>query len=253
VEAYPDIRGRVAVVLGGSRGMGAALCRLLAAHGAAVACAAREAGPVEALAAELRAGGARALGVAADCTGWEAVESVRLAVERDLGPTDLLAAFVGGDGRPEPLAGMGVERWRAVVDRNLTSTFLALRSFLPGMMERGRGAAVTMASTAGRQAGGASAAYGAAQAGVVMLTRQAAAEAGPRGVRVNCVAPSSVLTERVRAEMPDETRRQMAAFFPLGRVGAPDDVARAVLFLLSDAAAWITGATLDITGGRVMA
>jgi len=256
MESDLDLAGRVAVVTGGSRGIGAATCRLLAAHGARVACAARDPAAVAALVGEIRASGGQAIGVAADCTRWEAIEDLRAEVERALGPADLLAAFVGGDGARVPVERMSEAAWRGVIDTNLTSAFLTVRSFLPGMILRRRGAIVTMASTAGRQAGGgpgASAAYGAAKAGVIMFTRQTAVEAGPSGVRINCVAPSAIMTEANLRRIPEATRQEMTASFPLRRLGEPDDVARAAVFLLSDASAWITGVALDVTGGRVMA
>lgn len=139
------------------------------------------------------------------------------------------------------------------MDANLTATFLTVRSFLPGMIARGRGAIVTMASTAGRQAGGASASYAAAKAGVIMFTRHIAAEVGKHGVRVNCLAPSAIRSEQMLGSMPEEQQREMAALFPLGRLGTPEDVALAALFLASESASWLTGVTLDVTGGRVMA
>jgi len=119
-------------------------------------------------------------------------------------------------------------------------------------VQRRRGAIVTMSSTAGRQVGGASAAYAAAEAGAAMFTRHVAQEAGRHGVRVNCIAPSAVLTDRVRERMPAEIQRQVAASFPLGRLGVPEDVALATLFLASDSSSWLTGVTLDVAGGRIM-
>jgi 3-oxoacyl-[acyl-carrier protein] reductase len=121
------------------------------------------------------------------------------------------------------------------------------------MLERGRGAIVTMASSAARLPGlGAPAAYMAAKAGVIMLTRQVASEAGPRGVRANCLAPHTILTEQIRQVAPEEWREQMAAAIPLRRLGTPEDVAQAAVFLASDSAAWLTGVTLDVAGGFVM-
>ena len=108
-----------------------------------------------------------------------------------------------------------------------------------------------MSSAAGRRPGGANLAYGVANAGLVMLTRQLAQEAAPAGVRVNCMAPSAVGTERVRAHMPAEVQGQVAALHPLGRMGTPDDVAQSALFLASEAASWLTGVTIDVAGGRV--
>jgi 3-oxoacyl-[acyl-carrier protein] reductase len=145
------------------------------------------------------------------------------------------------------------EDWRSTVEGSLTATFLTLKSFLPGMVERGRGAVVTMASSAARLPGlGAPAPYVAAKAGVVMLTRQVASEVGHHGVRANCLAPHTVLTEQIRRVAPEEWRREMAAAIPLGRLGTPEDVALATVFLASDSAAWLTGVTLDVAGGYVM-
>jgi 3-oxoacyl-[acyl-carrier protein] reductase len=109
-----------------------------------------------------------------------------------------------------------------------------------------------MASSAARQAARSSAAYAAAKAGVVAFTRHLAAEVGPDGVRVNCVAPSATENERMRTWTTEEQRAELAASFPLRRIGQPVDVAAAALFLASDASAWITGVTLDIAGGKIM-
>ncbi len=121
------------------------------------------------------------------------------------------------------------------------------------MIERRRGAIVTMASTAGRvPLVGPSAAYAAAKAGVIMYTRYLAAEVGKHGIRANCISPGTVLTERLQGVMPEERRQQMAAMTALGRLGTPEDIALATLFLASDASSWLTGVTLDVNGGAVM-
>jgi 3-oxoacyl-[acyl-carrier protein] reductase len=151
-----------------------------------------------------------------------------------------------------PVQDITEEDWRSSLDNNLTSTFFTVKSFLPGMLARGRGGILTMASAGARVASGAPAGYGAAKAGVIMLTRHLAQESGPNGLRVNCVSPSAVLTERTRMNMPPERQAQMLRAFPLGRLGTPDDIAQAALFLLSDASSWITGVVLDVAGGRVM-
>jgi 3-oxoacyl-[acyl-carrier protein] reductase len=192
--------------------------------------------------------------VAGDCTDLAAVEHLRQQVEEDLGPAEVVAAFVGGGrARPGPVADVPEQDWRSTVDGSLTATFLTLKSFLPGMIERGRGAILTMASSAARLPGlGAPAPYVAAKAGVMMLTRQVASDAGRHGVRVNCLAPHTILTEQIQQVAPTEWREKMAAAIPLGRLGTPEDVALAALFLASDSAAWLTGVTLDVAGGYVM-
>ena len=249
---YPDLAGKVAVVSGGSRGIGAATCRLLAQNGAKVTVNGRDEAAIDSVVQEIQGSGGEAIGVAADLTDFAVVERMRRRVEEELGPVDVLAAFAGGQGYPTPTEQMAEEQWRSVIDSDLTATFLTVRSFLPGMIERGGGSIVTMASSAGRLPSQASAAYAAAKAGVVMFSRHVANEVGQRGVRVNCLAPSSVLTERVKRLMPEETQRQVASMHPLGRMGTPEDVALATLFLASESSSWITGVTLDVAGGRII-
>lgn len=251
--SYPELAGRVAVVTGGSKGIGAATCRALAANRVKVAVVARQPAGIDQLVGSLRESGATAAGFSADCSRWEEVARMGAAVEAELGPVDLLAAFAGGFETRTPLLEIGVEEWRAVVDANLTSTFLTLKAFLPGMVERGRGAVVTMSSNAGRHLDSTlTAHYAAAKAGVVMLTRHAALELGPAGVRLNCIAPATSLTERIERTMSPERLRWMADLAPLKRIGTAADSALATLFLLSDSSAWLTGVTLDVSGGRVM-
>jgi 3-oxoacyl-[acyl-carrier protein] reductase len=254
LPVYPDLAGKVAVVTGGSAGIGAATCRLLAANGARVAVNGRDRTRLQAMVDAIREGGGQAVGVDGDCTDPAAVERLRQVVERELGPAEVLAAFVGGGrARPGPVAEVPQEDWQSTLDGSLTATFLTLKSFLPGMIQRGRGAIVTMASSAARLPGlGAPAPYMAAKAGVVALTRQVASEAGPHGVRANCLAPHTILTEQIERVAPREWREQMAAAVPLRRLGTPEDVAQAAVFLASDSAAWLTGVTLDVAGGYVM-
>jgi len=250
---YPDLAGRVAVVTGGSGGIGAATCRLIAANGAKVAVNGRDETRISAVVDEIRSGGGQAIGVGADVTDFVAIERMRQQVEEELGPVDVLAAFAASGGPPPgPTAQITEEEWRSAMDGNLTSAFLTLKSFLPGMIERGRGSIVTMASSAGRLPTPAPTAYAAAKAGVVMLSRQVANEVGKHGVRVNCLAPHTVLVERTRRFMPEEQQQQMEATIPLGRLGLPEDVGLAALFLASESSSWITGVTLDVAGGKVM-
>jgi len=254
VPIYPDLAGKIAVVTGGSGGIGAATCRLLAANGARVVVNGRDQSRTQAVVDAIHASGGEAIGLTGDCTDLAAVERLRQQVEQDLGPAEVLAAFVGGGrARPGPVADVAEEDWRSTVDGSLTATFLTLKSFLPGMTQRGRGAIVTMASSGARLPGlGAPAPYVAAKAGVIMLTRQVASEVGRHGVRVNCLAPHTILTEQIQRVAPEEWREKMAAAIPLGRLGTPEDVALAAVFLASESAAWITGVTLDVAGGYVM-
>jgi 3-oxoacyl-[acyl-carrier protein] reductase len=249
---YPDLAGKVALVTGGSGGIGAAACRLLAANGMKVAVNGRDEARIGVVVDPIRSSGGEALGVAADCTDLAAVERMRERVEEELGPVGVVAAFAGGGrARPGPVTQITEEEWRSTVEANLTATFLTLKSFLPGMIEQGSGSIVTMASSAARFPTGAPVPYASAKAGVIMLTCQIANEVGEHGVRVNCLAPHTVLVERTRRLIPEEQQRRMAEEIPLGRLGTPEDVALATLFLASESSSWITGVTLDIAGGKV--
>ncbi|GAA3456071.1 SDR family NAD(P)-dependent oxidoreductase [Dactylosporangium matsuzakiense] len=253
VTLHPDLAGKVALVTGGSRGIGAATGRALAANGVRVAVNGRDVAAVDELVAAIGADGGTALAAPGDATDAATVHRIREEVERAFGPIDILAPFVGGQGRPVPTHQLGAEQWRATVEANLTSVFLAVSEVLPSMIERRTGAIVTMSSIAGRVPGQASAAYAAANAGLVMFTKHLASEVGRHGIRVNCLAPSAVLNSRMQEHMSADQLAELASHFPLGRMGRPDDVAEAVLYLVSDAASWVTGATLDLTGGRVIA
>lgn len=246
---FPGLAGRVALVTGGSGHLGDAAARELAAQGAAVAVAGRDPGRTGAVVSAIAAAGGTAAGFRADLASSSGVAGLRAEVEDQLGPVDLMACFAGGDGTERPLIETTDEEWDEILASSLTSTFYTLREFLPGMQERGRGAVVLMASTAARRQTPASAPYTAAKGGIVALTRKAAAEAGPHGVRVTCLAPSLIATEGRVVPYDDE---QIAEGWPLGRLGTPEDVASATAFLLSDAAGWLTGITIDVAGGRVM-
>jgi 3-oxoacyl-[acyl-carrier protein] reductase len=167
---YPDLVNKVAVVTGGSRGIGAATCRLLAQNGAKVTVGGRDEAAINSVVQEIQDSGGEVIGAAADLTDFAAVERMRRRIEEELGPAEVLAAFAGGQGYPTPTEQMDEEQWRSVIDSDLSATFLTVRSFLPGMIERGRGSIVTMASSAGRLPSQASAAYEAAKAGVVMFS-----------------------------------------------------------------------------------
>ena len=251
---YPDLAGKVAVVTGGSKGIGAATCVLLGRNGARVAVCGRDEGDIDRVAAETReAGAGDVAGIAADLTSTDGVARLRAEVEERLGAAGVLMAFAGGFGARTPLLETELDEWSSIVESNLTSTFLTLREFAPGMVERGAGSIVTMASNAARFLDiQLTASYAAAKAGIAMLSRHAALELGPHGVRVNVLAPATILSERVKRNMDDERLSEIAGMSPLGTIGVPEDPALAALFLASDSARWLTGVTLDVAGGRIM-
>jgi 3-oxoacyl-[acyl-carrier protein] reductase len=243
--------GSVAVVTGGSRGIGAGIAFALAECGAKVVVTGRDRAALDRVARSITEAGGTVLAVPAELTDEAAVLRLRTETERVFGVATLVAACAGGGGEPKPLLEDSVEHWRATLETNLTSAFLTLRAFLPAMIEARKGAVVMMSSSAGRQLSGASASYAAAKAGLQSLMRQAAAEAAPNNVRVNAVAPSAIITDRLAAA-PASVRDAIGQGFPLRRMGTVADVVEATLFLLSGRSRWITGTTLDVTGGRVM-
>jgi 3-oxoacyl-[acyl-carrier protein] reductase len=243
--------GSVAVVTGGSRGIGAGIAFALAECGAKVVVTGRDRAALDRVARSITEAGGTVLAVPAELTDEAAVLRLRTETERVFGVATLVAACAGGGGEPKPLLEDSVECWRATLETNLTSAFLTLRVFLPAMIEARKGAVVMMSSSAGRQLSGASASYAAAKAGLQSLMRQAAAEAAPNNVRVNAVAPSAIITDRLAAA-PASVRDAIGQGFPLRRMGTVADVVEATLFLLSGRSRWITGTTLDVAGGRVM-
>lgn len=250
--SYPDLAGKVALVTGGSRGIGAATAAALASNGVAVTVVGRDEQALAEVTAAIESRGGRALSVAADCTVAEEVARAVSEAERHFGPVGIVAAFAGGNGMPVPTEHESAEHWRQIIDGDLTSAFLTVRAALPRMIERHCGVIVTMSSAAARQAASSAAGYAAAKAGVIAFTRHLAGEFAGRGIRANCVAPSAIENDRMRTWMTDGQRRDLGLSFPLGRLGQPSDVAAAALFLASDASSWITGATLDIAGGKIM-
>jgi len=246
--------GRVALVTGSSRGIGAAIARLFARHGASVAVHGRDTAALSAVRADIERAGGRAIQVVADVTKFAEIEAMRGRVEEELGAVDVLVANAGGSfTMPGPLEQTSEEGWHASVHGNLTATFLTIKSFLPGMKERRSGSIITMSSAAARRPHPRSPIpYAAAKAGVQMLTQHLATQVGPYGIRVNCIAPETILTERNEERIPEAQRSALVDAHPLRRLGTPEDVARAALYLASDDAGWITGVVLDVAGGAVM-
>jgi len=250
---YPDLAGKVALITGGSKGIGAETARRLAANGVKVAIVARSQPSIDELVGELTGAGGEAIGISADCGDEGEIDRLRAMTEDQLGPIDILLPFAGGFGAFTPIEEISVEEWRTVVEDNLTSTFLAVRAVVPSMIERRSGVIVTMASNGGRYLDKLlTASYAAAKAGVVQFTRHIAMELGPHDVRANCIAPATVRSERIDRIMDEQAQAKVADMSPLGRMGTPTDCALATLFLVSDSASWLTGVTLDIAGGRIM-
>jgi 3-oxoacyl-[acyl-carrier protein] reductase len=249
------LSGRVALVTGASRGIGAAVARTFAKEGAKVAVHGRDTAALSAVRSAIEREGGTAIETVADVTKFGEIEDMRKEVEQSLGPIDILVANAGGSytmpGRP--VETIEEEGWHASINGNLTATFLTIKSVLPGMKERKSGNIITVSSAAGRRPHPqAPLPYSAAKAGIQILTQVIAVQVGPYGIRVNCVAPETILTERNRQRIPQEQQVALQDMHPLKRLGTPDDVAGAALFLASREASWVTGIVLDVAGGAVM-
>jgi 3-oxoacyl-[acyl-carrier protein] reductase len=253
IPIFPDLAGKTALITGGSGGIGAETARWFARNGVQVTIAGRDRVRLDQVRASLEAISDGHQAIQLDCTSADQLDAARAALVARQGGLDILVAFAGGGtSRPVPIEQVTERDWHSSLDNNLTATFLTLRTFVPDLKNSGHGAAVTMASTAGRAPSSAPLGYGVAKAGIVLLTQQLAQDLGSDGVRVNCISPSAVLTDRTAERMPPDVRQEVAQAHPLRRLGTPADVAAATLFLASESAGWLTGATLDIAGGRLM-
>jgi NAD(P)-dependent dehydrogenase (short-subunit alcohol dehydrogenase family) len=246
-----DLSGRVAIVTGGARGIGKAIALLLAEAGADVVIAGRRQEPLDDTAAEIaKATGRRCLGVSADVREAGQASTLVDRTIAELGRLDILVNNAGR-GSHAPLRKMPTEIWDNDVSLNLNAAFYCAQAAYPYLSANGNGAIVNISSLAGVHGTMGVGAYSAAKAGLQQFTRVAAAEFGPKGVRVNCVAPGMIATEAAQRGWAKTgfDARAACQSFPLRRPGRPDEVAQAVLFLVSDAASYITGETLTVGGG----
>ncbi len=249
-----QLNDKIALVTGSSRGIGAEIAKHFAKHGTRVILHGRDEASLGKIEDEIIRDGGQAMHVKADVTKFAEIESARSEIEKKFGPVDILVANAGGSfTKPAPFDELSEEGWRASVEGNLTATFLTVKSFLPGMKKRKSGNIITISSAAARHVTGRSPVpYSAAKAGIEIMTQQLAAEAGPFGIRVNCIAPEMIFTEKHRAMIPPEHLKGIVEYHPLKRLGETKDVAEAALFLASDNSSWITGVILDVAGGAVM-
>ena len=252
VFANDALKGQVVLVTGAGRGIGAAIARACGAAGADVAVGyLNSAEAAEETAEEVRASGRMSETFHADVSDPEQVAEMVTAVERRFGRVDGLVNNAGV--MPESrVVDMTVGEWRAVVDIDLTGAFLCSRAVLPHMLERGAGSIVMIASRLGQIGFAGVAHYSAAKAGMMAFARSLAKEVGPKGVRVNSVAPGVTITEMTTDIVQGEVGAKRLAELPAGRFATADEVADSVVFLLSDAAVMYHGQTLCPNGGGHM-
>lgn len=242
---------RTAFITGGSRGIGRAVVRRLAAEGYAVGIdylqARRQA---EELAEEIRAQGGRALAVQADVADREAVHAAVARVEAALGPVSLLVNNAG-IARQHQFQDIEEDFWRRIFAVNVDGAFHTIQAVLPRMIHEKAGCIVNISSIWGLRGASCEAAYSATKAAVIGLTRSLAMELAPSGIRVNCVAPGVIRTDMVEV-LGRETLRALAEETPMGRLGTPEDIAGAVAFLAGESAGFITGQILTADGGFIL-
>jgi 3-oxoacyl-[acyl-carrier protein] reductase len=243
------LEGEIALVTGASRGIGAAIADELAGLGATVIGTATSEAGASAIGARLAANGGA--GRVLDVTDGAAVEALVDAVAKEHGSVSILVNNAGIT-RDQLLMRMKEEDWQAILDTNLSSVYRMSKAVMRGMMKARRGRIVSIASVIGLTGNPGQSNYAAAKAGIIAFSKSLAREIGSRGITVNVVAPGFIDTDMTRA-LPDDQRNALLGQIALGRLGAATDIAKAVAFLVSPAAAYITGETLHVNGGMYMA
>jgi 3-oxoacyl-[acyl-carrier protein] reductase len=241
-----DFDGRIALITGGASGIGAACARRIRAGGGRAAILDLDPARVQSAADELGA----ALGITADVTRSADLDAAVARVESELGGLDILVCSAGIAGSSLRTNDVSDEEWKRVLAVNLDGVFFANRAAIPGMVARGYGRIVNLSSVAGKEGNPMAAAYSAAKAGVIGLTKAIGKDVATTGVLVNCVTPSPVETPML-GDITQEHIDYMLARVPMGRLARPDEVAELVAYLASERMTFSTGAAFDHSGGRL--
>jgi 2-dehydro-3-deoxy-L-rhamnonate dehydrogenase (NAD+) len=237
---------KTAMITGGARGIGAATAARLASESAKVAVADIDVERGRSTAGSI---GDAAMAVELDVTSPESWQAAYDTIVERWGKLDILVNNAGIAGRSAPAWELSVDEWKQVIDIDLTGVFLGCRTVLPGMIERGYGRIVNIASIAGKEGNPNAVPYSAAKSGVLGLTKAIAKEVATKGVIVNAITPAVIATE-ILEQVSEEHIRYMTSRIPMGRVGQPEEVAALACFLASEEISFSTGAIFDISGGR---
>jgi len=246
-----SFRGKVALVTGGGSGIGRATARLFCERGGAAAVADVNEAAARTTVDEIRKAGGQAEAVACNVTVWEQVHTATEIARKRLGGLDVVVNCAGIL-KSHFLEETPEAEWRQVVDVNLTGAFLVTKAALKAMREQRGGAIVHIASRMAIRVKEGHGAYAAAKAGILQLTQMAALEGAPHKIRVNCVCPGFVDSPMTRTGYGEDAFEGWNKVCPLGRAATPEDIAKAMLFLASDEAAFITGVNLPVDGGRTI-
>ena len=247
-----DLTGKVAIITGSSKGIGKASAFELAEHGAKVVISSRKQDACDAVAAELNAryGDGTAIAVAANISDKAGLQNLVDETRRAFGQVDVLVCNAASNPYYGPQDGIADDQFRKILDNNIVSNHWLIQMAIPGMIERGEGAVIIVSSIGGLKGSEVLGAYCISKAADMQLARNLAHELGPKGVRVNCIAPGLVKTDFARALWEDPERIAATnSTTPLRRIGEPEDIAGAVVFLASKAGAFMTGQSMVIDGG----
>lgn len=245
-----SLENEIALVTGASRGIGRAIAMQLGAHGATVIGTATSESGAAAIGDALAEAGVKGAGLALDVTQPEQIEQLLKTIAERFGDPTILVNNAGIT-RDNLLMRMKDEEWESIIETNLSSVFRLSKACIRSMMKARHGRIINIASVVGAMGNAGQANYAAAKAGVIGFSKSLARELGSRGITVNAVAPGFIDTDMTR-ELPESSRTALQQQIPLGRLGAPDDIAAAVVFLASPAGGYITGETLHVNGGMYM-
>ena len=243
-----DLSGEIVLVTGASRGIGAAIADQLAARGATVIGTATTESGAQAISARLASAGG--VGRVLNVTDSAAVDALVDDISKTIGPVSVLVNNAGIT-RDQILMRMKDDDWNAIIDTNLSSVYRTSKAVMRGMMKARKGRIINIASVIGLTGNAGQSNYAAAKAGIIAFSKSLAKEIGSRGITVNVVAPGFIQTDMTDS-LPEEAKNALMQQIALGRLGAPSDIAEAVAFLASPAAAYITGETLNVNGGMHM-
>ena len=245
-----SLENEIALVTGASRGIGRAIAMQLGAHCATVVGTATTEAGAEAISKALAEAGINGAGLMLNVTQPEQIEQVVKTVSERFGAPTILVNNAGIT-RDNLLMRMKDEEWESIIETNLSSVYRLSKACVRGMMKARRGRIINITSVVGAMGNAGQTNYAAAKAGVIGFTKSLARELGSRGITVNAVAPGFIDTDMTR-ELPEEQRTLLQQQIPLGRLGSPDDIAAAVVYLASPAAGYVTGETLHVNGGMYM-
>lgn len=250
-----DLTGKVAIITGSSRGIGKAIAERMAQHGAKVVISSRKAGPCEEVAAEINAanGDGRAIAVPANISSKDDLQRLVDETRKAFGKVDVVVCNAASNPYYGPMAGIGDDQFRKILENNVIANHWLISMVIPEMIERKAGSVIIVSSIGGLRGSPIIGAYNVSKAADFQLARNLAHEYGPHGIRVNCIAPGLIKTDFAKALWSNpETLKRATDPVPLRRIGEPDEIAGAAVYLASDAGSFMTGQALVVDGGATI-